>query len=77
MHYPSHCPHPTLRLSLPPCSAELQLGRNGGTGVAIDVDSGSVPIRMRKTIAVYEAARALIGYITPDFDEIQRVSHRM
>jgi hypothetical protein len=25
-------------------------------------------------LAVYEAARALVGYITPHFDEIQRVS---
>ncbi len=37
----------------------------------MDVDA--IPPPMRRTIAVYEAARALIGYITPDFDEIQRV----
>jgi cell division protease FtsH len=28
----------------------------------------------RKIIAVYEAARALVGYITPEYDEVQRVS---
>lgn len=33
-----------------------------------------MPARLRQTIAVYEAGRALVGYITPDFDEIQRVS---
>jgi cell division protease FtsH len=29
---------------------------------------------MRRTIAIYEAARSMIGYLTPNFDEIQRVS---
>ena len=32
-----------------------------------------IPPQMRRSIALYEAARALIGYITPSFDEIQRV----
>ncbi|KAL4452773.1 hypothetical protein ABPG75_008435 [Micractinium tetrahymenae] len=49
-----------------------KLGR-GGTA-AVNYESDIVPPTMRKTIAVYEAARALVGYITPRFDEIQRVS---
>lgn len=32
------------------------------------------PAQLRRNIAVYEAARALLGYITPDFDEISKVS---
>ncbi len=31
------------------------------------------PPQLRRNIAVYEAARALLGYITPDFDEISKV----
>ena len=45
-----------------PCSATLCLLQ--------DV----IPPSMRRTIAVYESARALIGYVTPAYDEIQRVS---
>jgi cell division protease FtsH len=46
----------------------------GGSITATEVDRDSIPQRMRRTIAIYEAARALVGYITPNFDEIQRVS---
>lgn len=46
----------------------------GGSITATEVEKDSIPERMRRTIAIYEAARALIGYITPNFDEIQRVS---
>lgn len=31
------------------------------------------PPQLRRNIAVYEAARALLGYLTPDFDEISKV----
>jgi len=33
-----------------------------------------IPLALRKSIAVYEAGKALIAYITPDYDEIARVS---
>lgn len=46
----------------------------GGSITATEVEKDTIPERMRRTIAIYEAARALIGYITPNFDEIQRVS---
>ncbi|PSC74371.1 ATP-dependent zinc metalloprotease chloroplastic [Micractinium conductrix] len=49
-----------------------KLGRGGSA--ATNYESDIVPPTMRKTIAIYEAARALVGYITPHFDEIQRVS---
>ena len=32
-----------------------------------------VPAQLRRNIAVYEAARSLLGYITPDFDEVAKV----
>ncbi|KAL6745073.1 P-loop containing nucleoside triphosphate hydrolase protein, partial [Haematococcus lacustris] len=41
------------------------------------VDTGlptPIPQSLRKAIANYEAARALIAYITPDYEEIARVS---
>lgn len=46
----------------------------GGGEKAVMFDQDIVPPRMRRTIAIYEAAKALIGYITPGYDEIQRVS---
>jgi hypothetical protein len=33
-----------------------------------------IPARMRKSITVYEAAKALIAYITPEFEDIARIS---
>ncbi len=44
-------------------------GQSGTTSYEHDV----VPPIMKRSIAVYEAGKALIGYITPFFDEIQRV----
>ena len=49
-----------------------KMGSGGNAATAFEDDV--VPPRMRRTIAIYEAARALLGYITPHFDEIQRVS---
>ncbi len=46
----------------------------GGSVTAAEFQHDVIPERMRRTIAIYEAARALVGYITPNFDEIQRVS---
>jgi hypothetical protein len=33
-----------------------------------------IPLTLRKSIAVYEAGKALVAYITPEYDEIARVS---
>jgi cell division protease FtsH len=33
-----------------------------------------IPASLRKSIAVYEAGKALLAYITPEYDEIARVS---
>jgi ATP-dependent Zn protease len=33
-----------------------------------------IPHSLRKSIAVYEAGKALLAYITPEYDEIARVS---
>ena len=35
-------------------------------------DETVAPPQLRRNIAVYEAARALLGYISPDFDEISK-----
>lgn len=56
---------------------KIQQERLGGA-----VDSGQssdetvAPPQLRRNIAVYEAARALLGYLTPDFDEISKVPDR-
>lgn len=47
-----------------------KLGR-GST--ASQYDENIVPPVLRKSIAVYEAARVLMGYITPGYDEISQV----
>ena len=33
-----------------------------------------IPQALRKAVAVYEAGKALMAYITPEFEEIARVS---
>ncbi len=45
----------------------------GGGGTATQFEDEVVPPLMRRSIAVYEAARCLIGYITPHYDEISKV----
>ena len=46
----------------------------GGGGTATQFEDEIVPPLMRRSIAVYEAARCLIGYMTPYYDEISKVS---
>ena len=53
---------------------KIHRDKMGGGDKATMFDQDVVPPRMRRTIAIYEAAKALIGYISPNFDEIQRVS---
>lgn len=43
----------------------------------MDYDATDISPSVRNGMALYEAARALIGYITPNFDEVQRVSCMM
>lgn len=45
----------------------------GRGSAAAGYDEDIVPPVMRKTIAVYEAAKALMGYITPGYDEVSQV----
>jgi cell division protease FtsH len=45
-----------------------------GGQAAVNFEQDVIPPAMRRTIAVYEAARALTGHLTPAYDEIQRVS---
>lgn len=49
----------------------------GGGGTATQFEDEIVPPLMRRSIAVYEAARCLIGYITPHYDEISKVQLSM
>ena len=40
----------------------------------MEYDATEIAPSIRHSMALYEAARALIGYVTPDFDEVQRIS---
>ncbi|KAL3153794.1 hypothetical protein ABBQ32_013378 [Trebouxia sp. C0010 RCD-2024] len=46
----------------------------GGGGTATQFEDEAVPELLRRSIAVYEAARCVIGYMTPFYDEISKVS---
>ena len=45
----------------------------GGGGAAGEFEEQMIPPLMRRNIAVYEAAKAMIGFITPNYDEISKV----
>lgn len=45
----------------------------GRGSTASQYDEDIVPPVLRKTIAVYEAGRVLLGYINPGYDEISQV----
>ncbi len=45
----------------------------GRGSTASQYDEAIVPPVLKRTIAVYEAARVLMGYITPNYDEISQV----
>lgn len=47
----------------------------GGGGTATQFEDEAVPELLRRSIAVYEAARCVIGYMTPFYDEISKVTY--
>ena len=53
-----------------------KLGAAGRGSAGRLYDDDIVPPVMRKGIAVYEAARALMGLITPHYDEISKARPR-
>lgn len=55
---------------------KLQMEKAGLTGGSSQTKryEGKIPTLLRKNIAVYEAGKALIGSITPYFDEVTKVS---
>ena len=50
--------------------------RMGRGSTASQYDEDIVPPVMKRAIAVYEAARVLMGFITPGYDEISQVPQR-
>lgn len=58
------------------CQALEKIHREkfGGGGTATQFEDETVPDLLRRSIAVYEAARCVIGYMTPFYDEISKVS---
>lgn len=64
------CPSwPPPCLAAPPPQEITNLPQPGSAGLA-----DPIPLSLRKSIAVYEAGKALVAYITPEYDEIARVS---
>lgn len=61
-------------MSSPMCQAleNIHRERLGRGSTASQYDEAIVPPVMKRSIAVYEAARVLIGYITPRYDEISQ-----
>ena len=57
------------------CQALEKIHREkfGGGGTATQFEDETVPDLLRRSIAVYEAARCVIGYMTPFYDEISKV----
>lgn len=51
---------------------QINRDRTGAAGV--EYDATAIPAGMRTGMAVYEAARALVAHITPDYDEVARVA---
>ena len=51
-------------------------GALGGVSNPGAFEETVIPPLMRRTIAVYEAAKALMGYITPNYDEITKVQRQ-
>ena len=52
-----------------------RIAKGGALGGVTNVgafEEEEIPPLMRRTIAVYEAAKALTGYITPNYDEITK-----
>ena len=45
----------------------------GGGGAATQFEDDIVPPLMRRSIAVYEAGRVLLGFMTPHYDEVSKV----
>ena len=58
------------------CQALEKIHREkfGGGGTATQFEDETVPDLLRRSIAVYEAARCVIGYMTPFYDEISKVT---
>ncbi len=52
---------------------QLQRERLGGKVDNSRSEDVQAPPQMRRNIALYEAGRALLGYITPDYDEVAKV----
>ena len=43
----------------------------------IETEASQVPAILRRTIAVYYAAKALVGELSPGFDELAKVSRQL
>jgi hypothetical protein len=68
----------------PPAHRLLQVentSAGGGGGLVADdptpEDPDPIPPQLRKSISVYEAGKALVAYITPEYEEIARVRGRV
>ncbi|GMH43653.1 hypothetical protein BSKO_11575 [Bryopsis sp. KO-2023] len=52
----------------------IQMERQNRSSGTQNYDQDIIPPMMRRAIAIYEAGRALVGYITPYYDEVHKVT---
>ena len=76
-------PHRQLSLGcawqLSPCVQAIEVmtaGKASGLD-EIETEASQVPAILRRTIAVYYAAKALIGELSPGFDELAKVGPKL
>ena len=53
---------------------QQQSEKFGAGGTATDIEEGNVDNPTKRSICLYEAARCVIAAMTPNFDEISKVS---
>ena len=67
---------PRLPPPSPPQLEASTAGDGGGLvgGEGVEGSPDPIPPQLRRAVSVYEAGKALLAYITPDYEEIARVS---
>ena len=63
----------TLERAVHQALEKIHREKFGGGGTASQFEDETVPDLLRRSIAVYEAARCVIGFMTPHYDEISKV----
>lgn len=55
---------------------KIHMEKMGRSGQSIVYEDDIVPPLMRRNIAVYECAKALLAHVTPNYEELSKVLSR-